>query len=605
MKIVVFNDRMLSLPGSMQISLKPALSVALIAASSFSLLVAQPSDAAAKRRPAARGGGGGGGVMLQTPNPNTPIEHNNRAVELGSKGLWPDAIREHETALQMDPNNKEFRTNLSAAQLRYGDLLFAKHDYYNAIKQYRGALYVDPNNAPADAHLDECLRAIKKNPDEIKVRRGIGEDADVSGDYETAIVEYRKCVKMSDDGPNHARLGRVLLKAGKVVDGFSELKIAVGKTWETKDKAIALDLGSTHRQLGDILKEFALKANEDGRKSTAIKRMMNAGIEYRRALTLNPSDADSARSLIELARGAVAMNPSFDNHMMLGGAYQLASDFEHAKMEYEDCWKINPNSATLPIARKSFYLAVVKSPLTSPAMLAQTTQKIQDSLQKSPGDPELLYLYGRAKESAGDKQAALSAYQQAAAINAFVNPDLKQGISRLGGGGEPAPGTPRAPGKTAIAAVPDDTAKNLMKYGEIESKIRGGDLDAATKDLMSIVEKNAKEGHAWLLLGNVYEKQGNTDQAAVAYRQASYLKEKDADSALRQIDSSRAAPLIEEYEKYIKEDNPVKAAAALRQAASIAPNLSSIHRKLADVLRKLGDNKEADKELKKAAELDK
>jgi Flp pilus assembly protein TadD len=164
---------------------------------------------------------------------------------------------------------------------------------------------------------------------------------------------------------------------------------------------------------------------------------------------------------------------------------------------------------------------------------------------------------------------------------------------------------PRAPGKTAIAAVPDDTAKNLMKYGEIESKIRGGDLDAATKDLMSIVEKNAKEGHAWLLLGNVYEKQGNADQAAVAYRQASYLKEKDADSALRQIDSSRAAPLIEEYEKYIKEDNPVKAAAALRQAASIAPNLSSIHRKLADVLRKLGDNKEADKELKKAAELDK
>jgi Flp pilus assembly protein TadD len=55
----------------------------------------------------------------------------------------------------------------------------------------------------------------------------------------------------------------------------------------------------------------------------------------------------------------------------------------------------------------------------------------------------------------------------------------------------------------------------------------------------------------------------------------------------------------------MKENNDVKAAATLKEAARIAPNLSSIHRKLADVLRKLGDTKEADRELKKAAELDK
>src|SRR6185295_16949664 len=110
----------------------------------------------------------------------------------------------------------EFRTNLSAAQLRYGVILFGRHDYYNSMKQLRGALYVDPSNGPADQQLDECLRATKKNPDDIKVRIHIAEDADTSQDYETAIVEYRKCIKMNDDGPYHARSEE--RRVGKSVD---------------------------------------------------------------------------------------------------------------------------------------------------------------------------------------------------------------------------------------------------------------------------------------------------------------------------------------------------------------------------------------------------
>ena len=75
--------------------------------------------AAARRaratRPAAAGSKSG--VILSTPSPRTPLEHNNRGVELGSKGLWPDAIREHEEALNGDPENQKFRVNLSSAEL--------------------------------------------------------------------------------------------------------------------------------------------------------------------------------------------------------------------------------------------------------------------------------------------------------------------------------------------------------------------------------------------------------------------------------------------------------------------------------------------------------
>ena len=85
--------------------------------------------------------------MMTTPNPTNPLEHNNRAVELGSKGLWADAIREHEIALEGDPYNEQFKTNLSGACLRYGDMLASKKKYYEAMVQYRKALFADPANA--------------------------------------------------------------------------------------------------------------------------------------------------------------------------------------------------------------------------------------------------------------------------------------------------------------------------------------------------------------------------------------------------------------------------------------------------------------------------
>src|SRR5262245_60501006 len=82
------------------------ISFLLIAVLTTILLSPAPVEAKKSKRHYSGGGGGGGGgggsgVVLQTPPPRNPLEHNNRGVELGSKGLWPDAIREHEEALNM------------------------------------------------------------------------------------------------------------------------------------------------------------------------------------------------------------------------------------------------------------------------------------------------------------------------------------------------------------------------------------------------------------------------------------------------------------------------------------------------------------------------
>lgn len=580
-----------------------------LSAQALVFLNQEPGQAARRRS------GGGGGVYLQTPNPQTPDEHNNRGVELGNKGLWQDAIREHELALGSEPDNQTFRTNLSAAQLRYGDFLYNKKDFYNAIKQYRGALYVDPNNGPADQHLDEALRQSKINADDPQARARIADNAEVSGDWETAIVEYRKCIKMVDDGYNHYRLGQVLSKAGKVVEGYKELRTAVGREWPVDQKNTLADC---HRQLGDVLKDHAFRAKESGEGTVGMKRLLNAGIEYRRAVTINPANASAIHGLIEVAREAVAIKPSsFDNHLMLAGAYQLGGDFDHAKQEYETCYRLGPNNPALAAARKSFHSALVQSPLASPALLSTTMQAMQSQLQRNPNDPELLYIYGRGKEAQGDNRTALAAYNKAASLNLHVHPDLAKGIKRLGGfvadSGPPQPEQKEAPEKAPPKPSADEIAKQKAKeeeqkkqqiYSALEEKLRTGKLDEAQKELMAMVDSNPGDAKAWRLLGHTYEKKGDLDQAAVSYRQAAFMKDKEASDMLRQIDTSRVQPKLKEADKAAAEKNWVQAAASLREAVSIAPNLPLVHKRLSEALRQLGDGKEADRELKKAQELD-
>jgi tetratricopeptide (TPR) repeat protein len=593
----------------------------LIATSLFiGTIFCVPDSHAARRRHS----GPSGGVYLQTPEPQTPDEHNNRGVELGNKGLWQDAIREHETALKADPTNATYRTNLSAAQLRYGDYLANQKKYYEASKQYRGALYVDPNNGPADEHLDACLKRMGKNPDDPNVRRGMGDDADTKGDWETAIVEFNKLVKMVDNGPSHKSLGTVYHKAGKDVEAFKELKKALVSNWDTKDPDYIRGLGDCHRELGDILLNYAYTARDQGRMEIGMKRLLNAGTEFRRAVTINPNDSNAIRGLIETAREAVSIKPkSFDNHLMLGGAYQLGGDFDRAKDEYEKAWKINPEDYRLAKAQRSFWTSVVKSPTVSPQLLNATVQKVERAVHENQSDAELLYIYGRGKEAQGDRDMAMAAYNRARSIDPYVNTDLAQRIAVLSGvpvGQQEKQMKPpseeelakqekaRKAKEEALAkeeAAKKEAIKAQQAFAEIERKMSSGDLNGAQTDLLAAVDKNHNDAHAWLLLGNTQEKMGRLDEAAVSYRQASFLKDPAADGALRQINTSRVQPMLQAADKSMKEGNTVAAAASLREAASIAPNLPLVHRKLAEVLRLLGDTKEADREMKKAQELEK
>ncbi len=598
------------------------------------LLAAAPAEAAKKRRSsgATSGGGGGGGpLVLQTPPPRNPMEHNNRGVELGSKGLWNDAIREHEEALNADPENTTFRQNLSSAHLHYADLLASKKKWYEAIGHYREALYADPANLPADAHLDKCLQALGKNPDDYAVRAALADEADIAGNYPVAIVEYRKCVKMTDNGPSRFRLARVLYKQGKVVEAYEELRLAINKEWKTTENN---ELANCHCLMGDILWEVTMKAKEQGRGPLYLKRLSNVGICYRRAATINPNNTDAIRGLINAAKEAVAISDSFDNNLMLGSGYALAGDFERAKQSYNKCWQLSPNSPALHKARSAYHLMVVSSAMATPKLLQESVLKIEKELEKRPDDPELLYIYGRGQEALKNNDLALRAYEKARSINPHANPDLLEGIKRITGQGEPtqvaskpaggASGKPTAtagggkdggdgggdtpekpPEKKIDPNAPPPSKVSPQTYEAIKGKIAAGDNKGADADLSAILDKFPEEGTAYLLRGGIKEQTGDMAGAAVDYRMGKSFKAPGALDALRQLDGSRFNKQIQDAKALIQAGNFVESASTLKQVTRMAPDLPTPHRLLGDVLDKLGEKKEAERERKKADELDK
>ncbi|MDX1989864.1 MAG: hypothetical protein SFV17_24445 [Candidatus Obscuribacter sp.] len=192
-------------------------------------------------------------LTLSTPTPTNPLEHNNRAVELGTRGLWDSAIREHEIAIAGDPDNEIFRRNLSGAHLRYADILASKKLYRDAIEHYTLALYADQNNGPADSNRDATLRRIGKNPSSVKYWHGVAEKAMKAEDLRIAVPALRKCTKLSDNPSYNLELGRILLENRPSQAARDELLKAAAKYASKGDK-------EGEQECKDLIKKYGLRA---------------------------------------------------------------------------------------------------------------------------------------------------------------------------------------------------------------------------------------------------------------------------------------------------------------------------------------------------------
>lgn len=275
-------------------------------------------------------------------------EHNNKALILGRLGRWSEAITEHGIALRAEPQNATFVKNLSCAELRFAEQLEQSGNLRGAANHYRRALYTDKNNATADNKLDNCLQRSGMNRLDPKICRQLADKFMRDGSLEDAIVEFQKLANLVDSGRVHAGLGTLLFKAGKVSDARRELNLAVAKTdWQANE---CKDLARCHRELADILLQSSHKAEAIGSKAFGGRCLLNAWVEYKRSLFLDPTDRESIKRLFGCSATALLSRASYNNWLAFGSACLLFNDLDEAKESYDMCVQLDPEN---PLSEKA------------------------------------------------------------------------------------------------------------------------------------------------------------------------------------------------------------------------------------------------------------
>lgn len=220
----------------------------------------------------------------QRPRRPLPFAYTNHAVALANLKRFPEALREFDAALRLDPNNIDAHWNRGSAWFDLGE-------YEKAIADYDFTAQRDPGFAIAwrglgDAHLRlgrfieserAFRRAVELEPTDPRGRNGLAAALASRGRLDEAVEILKSLVK---DRPTFAEawlnLGNAHLLAGRLDPAAAAL-----------DEALRL-----LPTYADALSSRGVVEAQRGRLDLAVER-------FRAALAVDPSHRASGRNLID------------------------------------------------------------------------------------------------------------------------------------------------------------------------------------------------------------------------------------------------------------------------------------------------------------------
>jgi tetratricopeptide (TPR) repeat protein len=224
-------------------------------------------------------------------------------------------------------------------------------------------------------------------------------------------------------------------------------------------------------------------------------------------LSLNEADKTRVEGANNEYLASILSRPDqWDSHYNLGNYYLDRGDFKQAVASYDTALKMEPHGVLAMVNQAMAYARMGDN--------RQAIDALQRALQAAPDNAAANFNLGLLKAEANDPvaaekhlRAALKADPQMAqaAYNLCVilsKDRLDEAVVFCRKAAEIRPDQPRY-------------AYTLAFYQQQQ-----GDLPAAAKVLEELTVKNPDFANAYFLLGNVYEKQGQTRQAERVYRRA-------------------------------------------------------------------------------------
>jgi tetratricopeptide (TPR) repeat protein len=368
-------------------------------------------------------------------------------VQFGKQARWLEAIQNHEKAIQLDPRNKEFRINLSAARCAYGQQRLAQGDAQGAAHLFRQALAAAPDNGLAGKMLVEALRKAGINPSSPDARLALGDQLAQANDLEGATIEYQQAMQLEDSARTYVKMGDMYYRYNQAAAASQYYRQAVAKD---------ADYGPAHRQLGLL--------------AMAQRDTTTAAAELRRAVILDPKDAIAAETLVDIWRKQVAANPSFgEYHLGLAAALQLSGDLVGAETEYRKVQSLDPKNPQLVAAAASLnrsyqHAQAEKHKLAAETLFSQGLKKeafseISQAVMIEPRNANYQLLLGECMEADGDYQGAHQAYLTCVLIDPGNNKEAAVRLKQMqASAAMPDPGAaysrPAPASTTAIKSSP-------------------------------------------------------------------------------------------------------------------------------------------------------
>lgn len=242
-------------------------------------------------------------------NPSNPYFHSNLGIALQNQGKLEEAVASYKNALRLKPDFADVYSNMGKAfrdQGKPGEAaaccrkaLALRPDLTEALNNLGNAL-MDQGN------IEEAMACYRKlvawNPGSAGAHYNMGNALREQGRHDEAVVSFRKALSLQPDlVPAHVNLGNGLQHQGKMEEAAACYR-----------RALSLDPGlvQAHINLGNVYQE-------QGKLEEAI-----AG--YRTALSLDP---ESSLACINL-----------------GNAFREQGDLDRAIAAYQEAVRIDPDN---------------------------------------------------------------------------------------------------------------------------------------------------------------------------------------------------------------------------------------------------------------------
>lgn len=412
-------------------------------------------------------------------NGQMALEANNKGVALGKQGRFTEAIQAHETAVQLDPQNKQYRINLSAARCAYGQERLTTKNYDAAAGLFRKSLSAAPDNGLAAKLLNEAMKKQGRDPTAVEERVIAGDQLSAIGDFEGSLVEYQIALQLESSARTYTKMGDVAMHFGQAATANNWYRQAI-----VKDSGFA----PAHRQLGIL--------------QIAQKDYTGAAASLRKAVIQDPKDIVAGQALVEIWRRQVAANPLLaENHLGLAGALQLTGDFSGAESEYNKLQALDAGNPGLASGRASLVRAKQHAVSEKHKMAAETLfnqglrrealAEISQAVMIEPKNSKYQFLLGECLEANGDLRGAHQAYLTCVLIDPENNKEAAYRMNQMQRGkgfqGPTPVQTPNQANQMATAPQPQQMQpsfqKNVFEGGSgIQSVVGQPQMNFSTHD---------------------------------------------------------------------------------------------------------------------------